>query len=128
MTIKTTLHLRLSVEFLEKIIAYGKDEKILDDRTGQVNQSGSALKLMELALMIIETKKLTKDNPEEFNKTVDEFTKKRKLDYELEWINSLTDDQLKFLQSETFSQALTEKRDKNYDEWTASHRDRKSVV
>ena len=122
MTIKTTLHLRLSVEFLEKIIAYGKDEKILDDRTGQVNQSGSALKLMELALMIIETKKLTKDNPEEFKKTVDEFTKKRKLDGELAWINELTDDQAKFMQSEEFAKALKEKRDKDYDKWTASHR------
>ena len=122
LAIKTTLHLRLSVEFLEKIIAYGKDEKILDDRTGQVNQSGSALKLMELALMIIETKKLSKDNPEEFKKTVDEFTKKRKLDGELAWINSLTDDQAKFLQSEEFSKALKEKRDKDYDTWMDSHR------
>ena len=117
MPIKTTLHLRLSVEFLEKIIAYGKDEKILDDRTGQVNQSGSALKLMQLALMIIETRKLNKDNPEEFKKTVDEFTKKRKLDGELEWLNSLNDDQLKFLQT-----GIKEKRDKNYDEWADSHR------
>ena len=72
--------------------------------------------------MIIETKKLTKDNPEEFKKTVDEFTKKRKLDGELAWINSLTDDQAKFLQSEEFSKALKEKRDKDYDKWTASHR------
>ncbi len=118
MPIKTTLHLRLSVEFLEKIIAYGKEEKIIDDRTSQVNQSGTALKLMEIALKIIETRKLSKDNPEEFKKSVDEFTKKRKLDGELEWINSLTDDQLKFLQSEEFSKALKEKRDKDYDNWT----------
>ena len=122
MPIPTTLQIRCTVEFLEKIIAYGKEEKILDDRTGQVNQSGSALKLMELALMIIETKKLSKDNPEEFKKTVDEFTKKRKLDGELAWINSLTDDQAKFLQSEEFSKALKEKRDKDYDTWMDSHR------
>jgi len=56
---------------------------------------------------------MNKDNPEEFKKTVDEFTKKRKLNGELEWINALTDDQLKFLET-----AITEKRDKDYEEWT----------
>ena len=122
MPIPTTLQIRCTVEFLEKIIAYGNDENILDDRTNQVSKSGSALRLIEIGLMLIETKKLTKDNPEEFKKTVDEFTKKRKLDGELAWINSLTDDQAKFLQSEEFSKALKEKRDKDYDKWMDSHR------
>ena len=117
MPIPTTLQIRCTVEFLEKIIAYGKDENILDDRTGQVSKSASALRLIEIAFMIIETRKLDKDNSEEFKKTVDELTKKRKLDGDLEWLNSLTDDQLKFLQT-----ATKEIRDKKYDEWTASHR------
>ena len=117
MPIPTTLQIRCTVEFLEKIIAYGKDENILDDRTGQVSKSASALRLIEIAFMIIETRKLDKDNPEEFKKTVDEFTKKRKLDGELEWLKSLNDDQLKFLQT-----SIKEIRDKNYDKWTSSHR------
>jgi len=115
--IPTTLQIRCTVEFLEKIIAYGKDENILDDRTGQVSKSASALRLIEIAFMIIETRKLDNDNSEEFKKTVDELTKKRKLDGDLDWLNSLNDDQLKFLQT-----AVKEIRDKKYDEWTSSHR------
>jgi hypothetical protein len=110
--IPTTLQIRCTVEFLEKIIAYGKDENILDDRTGQVSKSASALRLIEIAFMIIETRKLDLNNSEEFKQTVDEFTKKRKLDGELEWINSLTEDQLVFLQT-----GIKEKRDKNYKDW-----------
>ena len=117
MPIPTTLQIRCTVEFLEKIIAYGKDEKILDDRTGQVSKSASALRLIEIAFMIIETRKLDNDNSEEFKKTVDELTKKRKLDGDLEWLNSLTDDELKFLKDN-----IKPIRDKKYDEWTASHR------
>ena len=113
MPIPTTLQIRCTVEFLEKIIAYGNDEKIIDDRTNQVSKSGSALRLMEIALKIIETRKLSKDNPEEFKKIIEELSKKRKLDGELAWINSLTEDQLAFLQRE-----IKEKRDKNYDNWT----------
>ena len=117
LAIPTTLQIRCTVEFLEKIIAYGKDENILDDRTGQVSKSASALRLIEIAFMIIETRKLDNDNSEEFKKTVDELTKKRKLDGDLDWLNSLNDDQLKFLQT-----AVKEIRDKKYDEWTSSHR------
>ena len=117
LAIPTTLQIRCTVEFLEKIIAYGKEENILDDRTDQVSKSASALRLIEIAFMLIENKKLNENNPEEFKKAVDEFTKKRKLDGELEWLKSLTDDQLKFLQTET-----KEERDKRYDEWASSHR------
>ena len=117
LAIPTTLQIRCTVEFLEKIIAYGKKENILDDRTGQVSKSASALRIMEIAFMIIETRKLDNDNSEEFKKIVDELTKKRKLDGDREWLNSLNDDQLKFLQTET-----KEIRDKKYDEWTSSHR------
>jgi len=115
--IPTTLQIRCTVEFLEKIIAYGNDENILDDRTNQVSKSGSALRLIEIAFMLIENKKLNENNPEEFKKTVEEFTKKRKVDVELEWLKSLTDDQLKFIQTET-----KEERDKRYDLWEKSHR------
>jgi len=62
--------------------------------------------------MLIETRKVNENNPEEFKKTVDEFTKKRKSMVELEWLKSLTDDQLKFLQTET-----KEERDKRYNAW-----------
>ena len=117
LAIPTTLQIRCTVEFLEKIIAYGKEENILDDRTGQVSKSASALRLIEIAFMIIETRKLDNDNSEEFKKTVDELTKKRKLDGDLEWLNSLNDDQLKFLQTTT-----KEIRDKKYDEWTKNNR------
>ena len=112
MPIPTTLQIRCTVEFLEKIIAYGKEENILDDRTGQVSKSASALRLIEIAFMIIETRKLDNDDPEGFKKTVDELTKKRKLDGDLEWLKSLSDDQLKFLQT-----ATKEIRDKNYQDW-----------
>ena len=72
---------------------------------------------MEIGLMLIETRKVNENNPEEFKKIVDEFTKKRKSMVELEWLKSLTDDQLKFLQTET-----KEERDKRYDSWAKSHR------
>ena len=72
---------------------------------------------MEIGLMLIETRKVNENNPEEFKKVVDEFTKKRKSMVELEWLKSLTDDELKFLQTET-----KEERDKRYDSWAKSHR------
>ena len=72
---------------------------------------------MEIGLMLIETRKVNENNPEEFKKIVDEFTKKRKSMVELEWLKSLTDDELKFLQTET-----KEERDKRYDSWAKSHR------
>jgi len=60
---------------------------------------------------------LHKNYSEEFKKTVEEFTQKRKLDVEREWLKSLTEDELKFLQTET-----KEERDKRYDSWAKSHR------
>ena len=108
----TTLQIRLAVEFLKEIIAYGKDENILDDRTGTVSKSGTALRLMQIGLTIIKYHKLDNANPEDFKKQVEDLTKKRTLNAEIEWLKILPDEKLKFLQTK-----IKERRDELYREF-----------
>ena len=98
MVATTTFYFRLTLEELNKIIAYAEEHKIYDDRhPAEPNKSEAVRRMITTALRLEELKKETKDNPKLLQERVDELTAQREQDHELKWLEEQSYDKLKFI-------------------------------
>ena len=119
LVVTTTLQIRITIEELNKIIAYAEAKGIYDTRTNSPNKSEAVRKLIEIALKVTELQAQNTEDPKLFQKKVDELTAERDMDHENKWLQTLSYEKLRFI-----IEKATERKEAIYEEDTKHYNNR----